>query len=120
MQKFYLRLISIPFAFVVMQLLAPISAFADSSEILTESIAKQGRTAQRPLPPPLPPGATSEDGDMKVWDTRGPVEVSPHIPNTTDSSEFALPNVIVDTRRRRAEANKIYPGEDDTETGDAK
>lgn len=64
---------------------------------------------------PRPPGSLSEDGDMKVWDTRGPVEVSPHLPSVTgeerhhrNDADVRLPSgVIVDMRERG-----VYPGAD--------
>ena len=81
---------------------------ADSSEIdAREALAPQqdqaGADPQRHASRP-PPGAPSEDGRMNVWDTSGPVEVSPHIPSNT--FENAVPNgaygvpsgVIVDGR----------------------
>lgn len=106
-------------------------AFADGSDIDAQTAA--GETAQqhsaegRHYTQPRPPGSVSEDGDMKVWDTRGPVEVSPHLPSTAVDSGVDSFNqnqvsasgvggpagIVVDARQRGG----IYPGADPRSKG---
>ncbi len=95
-------------------------AFADSSDIAAsaEAVAQQPALEGRRYSQPRPPGSVSEDGDMKVWDTRGPVDVSPHVPSTTvntadnsvDQNQGVAPGVpagvVVDARQHSG----IYPG----------
>ncbi len=101
--------------------LLPTITFADGGYVLNSDqagLVDAAPTAPSPQPLtlPRPPGSTSEDGEMKVWDTRGPVEVSKHLPSTTSNGYVAgehntgvhgLPSgVIVDARPKGG----IYPG----------
>lgn len=84
-----------------------------TSEVDEESTRSAAPDRKHHLP--RPPGSLSEDGDMKVWDTRGPVEISPHVPSVSiderrprNDTELHLPSgVIVDMRE-----NGVYPGAD--------
>lgn len=116
------RIRSVMGAFLFVTVLFPGRALADGGYAVNSDQAGLVNAApttpsNQPRTLPRPPGSTSEDGEMKVWDTRGPVEVSKHLPSTNPESHLAgehhsgvtdgLPSgVIVDARPRGG----IYPG----------